>query len=97
MLENVEFIKKKKESLANGVSLYVLSQNFLFSALVVTGDGSVLLAGRRVLGDPDLVRVVQLRQHDPGGEDADEKDSKVEADADEVVRVSFRLHSVQSF
>ena len=37
--------------------------------------------------------VFQLGQHDPGRENAQHQDAKVDADADEVVGVALGLHA----
>ena len=51
-------------------------------------------SGHVLLGDADFVGVVELRQHDPGREDADEQDAKVETNADKVVGITLGLHAV---
>lgn len=45
--------------------------------------------------DDNFVAAVKLGQHDPCREDADDQNTKVDADADKVVCVALRLHTVR--
>ena len=46
-------------------------------------------------GDDNFVAAVKLRQHDPCREDADDQNAEVDANADKVVCVALRLHTVR--
>lgn len=46
-------------------------------------------------GDDNFVAAVKLRQHNPCREDADDQNAEVDANADKVVCVALRLHTVR--
>ena len=76
-----------------------LMMNFLLGRLHGASSGLRLLeslASNLVFCDDNLVAAVKLRQDNPGREDADDQDAKVDADADEVVGVALRLHAVRN-
>ena len=47
-----------------------------------------------LLGNLYLVAPLELRQDNPRGEHAENRDAKVDANADKVVRTAFGLHTV---
>lgn len=45
--------------------------------------------------DLDLMAVLELRYHNPCGDDTEEGNAKIETDAHKVVGIAFGLHSSQ--
>lgn len=72
----------------------------IFKLKILLGRRRSLLLLEDFLGDlsfrhDNFVAAVKLRQHDPCREDADDQNAEVDANADKVVCVALRLHTVK--
>lgn len=72
------------------LSLHSVNINPFSRIMIING---LVYEGRIVLGHSYLVSMIQLGQNNPGGIYANEENSKVDTNADEMVRVALRLHA----